>query len=32
MADLCKHCGHPLPNTAPQDYCYNCGEPVNKEG
>jgi uncharacterized Zn finger protein (UPF0148 family) len=30
MSDLCKNCGHPLPNAAGGGlYCNNCGEPVN---
>jgi predicted RNA-binding Zn-ribbon protein involved in translation (DUF1610 family) len=31
MTDLCKNCGHALPNAAgPGLYCPNCGEPVAK--
>jgi uncharacterized Zn finger protein (UPF0148 family) len=29
MTDLCKNCGHALPNAAgPGLYCPNCGEPI----
>jgi uncharacterized Zn finger protein (UPF0148 family) len=29
MADLCKHCGHPLPNST-GTYCPKCGEPIKR--